>query len=207
MEKKSDTTTKVIVIVIAAFAIIFLIAKVAEIRNEHHTAYLPATTGDTLIIDTSASSYDTTTASIAPEVAPSRWSYEQTTDKMTNKTVKFASIDANDLLYFDFPYDGGVTATFTIRKKGKATDIYLKISKGQFMDTSSGGTVSIKFDDEPKHSYSFVGSADYSSDIIFISNEAKLLAKLRKAKKMLIAATFYQEGTQVMTFDTEGLDF
>jgi hypothetical protein len=206
MEQKPDTTTKVITITIGIFAIIFLIAKVAEIRNERQTAYLPVTAGDSLIVDTTANSYDTTT-SITQEVAQSRWSYDQTTDKMTNKVVKFASIDANDLLYFDFPYDGGVKATFTIRKKGKATDIYLSISKGQFMDTSSGGTVSIKFDDEAKHSYSFVGSADYSSDIIFISNEAKLLAKLRKAQKMLIAATFYQEGTHVMTFETAGLNF
>lgn len=203
MQHKPDhsTATKIIVSMIAIICIIFLIAKIGEIR-EARNAEIKVNESE---IDTAFTKIDTTIRE--KQKVPTKWNYQNATDEMTNKPIKIASIKANELLNFDFPYDGGVTATFAIRRNGKTLDAYLRISKGQFMDTSSGGTVMIKFDKETAHQYSFVGAADHSSEIIFFNNEAKLLNKVRKAKRMLIAATFFREGNHVMAFDVEGLDF
>ena len=123
---------------------------------------------------------------------------------MTSKTVKYASIEANEELQFKFPYDGGSVASFTIRKKDGRNDIYLSVSKGQFNGTYDGGQIRIKFDDEQPKKFSFVAPSDGSADMIFINSEKAIIAKLKNSKKIIIETEFFNEGNRQMEFDVAG---
>ncbi|UFH55495.1 SHOCT domain-containing protein [Spirosoma sp. KNUC1025] len=170
-------------------------------RNQQSLSETSASTESTMITDSlQASSVETPTETKPAE----KWFYFDNSDKMGSKYY-IATIDANEQLQFDFPYNGGSTASFSIRKKGASTDVYLKVSKGQFITHSSdGGTARIRFDDGKPITYSTSGAADYSSDIIFFDNEKAIIAKLKKAKKIVIEAPFYNEGNQQMEFDVAG---
>lgn len=158
-------------------------------------------------IDTAAVSAALDTSSLPappPGPPPTKWSYYENDDAMDGKYYT-ASIDADDLLNFDFPYSGGSTATVTIRKKRGGTDVYLRVSKGQFNSTYDGGRVRVKFDNGPTETYSFVGASDGSSDIIFFEGVKRLVAKMKRSERMIVEAEFYNNGLRKMTFQTEGL--
>lgn len=152
-------------------------------------------------------SSDTQTQQIGsnPSEPVSSWSYHDVEDKMTSKKIEFASITANEELQFDFPYDGGAIATFTIRKKNGSTDIYLQVSKGQFNNTFEGGMIKIRFDNNPAKKYSYAGASDGSSDIIFINSVREVVNKIKSSKKMIIEAEFYNEGNRQIEFSIEQL--
>ncbi|MFD0795316.1 hypothetical protein ACFQZX_16965 [Mucilaginibacter litoreus] len=137
----------------------------------------------------------------------SKWSYTEEEDKMTSKKKYFATIDANDLLQFDFPYDGGVTATLVVRHQGGENEVILQVSKGQFMTGVDGTTVKIRIDDSPAATYSASGPSDGSSEILFINNANKLIKKMKTAKKVLIQAEFYDSGNKIMEFDVDGFQW
>ncbi len=140
-----------------------------------------------------------------PSETISAWSYSEDEDKMTSKKINYASVTAKDELEFDFPYNGGAVATFTIRKKNNRTDIYLQVSKGQFNNTFDGGQIRIRFDENSPKKYSFSGASDASSDIIFINSTKDVISKIKVSKKMLVEAEFFNEGNRQMEFDITGL--
>jgi hypothetical protein len=137
-----------------------------------------------------------------------KWTYYEKEDKMTSSKTHFAEIEANEVLRFGFPYDGGSIATLTLRTKNKSNkDIYLRVSKGQFKSDSDGGSVKIRFDDNTAKNYSYSESSDGSSDIIFLNNVNSITEKLKKSKVVLIQVEFYQEGLRTIEFYTEGLNW
>ena len=137
-----------------------------------------------------------------------KWTYSEKEDKMTSSQTHYAEIEANEVLRFGFPYDGGSTATLTLRTKNKSNkDIYLRISKGQFKSDSGGGSVKIRFDDNTAKNYSYSEASDGSSDIIFLNNVNSITEKLKKSKVVLIQVEFYQEGLRTIEFYTEGLNW
>ncbi len=135
----------------------------------------------------------------------SKWIYETNETKM-GESQKFAQIKSDDILDFDFPYQGGSESTLTVRKQKGQTDIYYQVSKGQIVSVNpvDGGTVRVKFDDEKPMNISASGASDYSSDIIFLNSTSKLISKLKSAKKMIIEVKFYDEGNRQIEFDVEG---
>jgi hypothetical protein len=139
-----------------------------------------------------------------PKKETTKWQFQEDVDKMTSKTVKYASIDANEELEFKFPYDGGSVASLTIRKKDGSNDIYLSVSKGQFNGTYDGGQVRIKFDEEQPKKFSFTAPSDNSSDVIFINSTKAIISKLKTSKKIIIEAEFFNEGNRQMEFDVTG---
>lgn len=133
------------------------------------------------------------------------WVYNEYKDKMTDKTIKMASVTSTNSLDFEFPYDGGSTGDLVIRQKGKSVDIYLQISKGQFITSVDGNTCGIRFDDKPMMRISYSEPSDYSSDLIFLGSESKVLAGLKSAKTTKIQVEFYNDGNRVLEFNTAGL--
>jgi hypothetical protein len=141
-----------------------------------------------------------------PEV--NTWQYENLEDKM-GESSKIASVEANEKVNFDFPYNGGSTATLMIRKKGKDnSSVMLTLTKCQFNGTSLDDiNVRIKFDNEQPKTYSAGLPSDGSSDLIFIHGGNKLLEKIKSSKKIIIEAEFYNEGNRQIEFNTEGLNW
>ncbi len=164
---------------------------------------------DTFAVDTTTGvSDDTMTAPEKEKLATTpttKWTYSEHEDKMTSKKTYFASIDANEELQFDFPYDGGSTATIALRKGKNGNEVLLSVSKGQFNTGVDGSEVTVRFDQNKAITFSCSEPSDNSSDLLFINNATKFIANAKKAKKMIIQAEFYQSGLQTMEFDIVGL--
>src|ERR1700760_2855813 len=107
---------------------------------------------DSLTVDTTKLA-DTAKASIDTDkkldtASAQTWHYSEEEDKMTSTKKYFANVDAKDELIFDFPYDGGSTATIYLRNKEHSNNVMLCISKGQFIcNASEGCTIRARFDD------------------------------------------------------------
>ena len=190
-QKKKMSTGKKILIAIGALVVLGIIG------NQFGGNKKPA-------VD--VKSADSTTVATAPVEPMNTWQYEEDTDKMTSKIELFASVEAKEKLQFNFPYAGGSTATFMIRKKDGKTSLLLLISKGQFhYNYGEQKQVRIRFDDTPAKNYNYSEASDGSSDVIFLNDEKGILAQIKASKKMLIEAEFYQEGNRTMEFNVEGL--
>lgn len=132
----------------------------------------------------------------------SSWIYSNETDELTNKQTYFAAVDANELLQFQPPYDGGTTVTLTIRNRRGKDEVILGISKGQFLSNiGSNRDIKVKFDDSKVLKFGYRDPADYSSTYIFIDNANSFISKLKKSKNLIIECTFYNEGAQIVHFD------
>lgn len=147
-------------------------------------------------------------APAAPTTPTKHWEYLSGKDEMTGKYIALASVEANEKANFRFPYDGGSTATLSVRRHPKyGLDISISMSKGHFLCHRSDCDITVRFDDAPPRRYTGVKPTDGSSDRVFFNGQRKLLDELRKAKITKIEATFYQDGPRVMTFNTAGLAF
>lgn len=161
-------------------------------------------TKDTVATDTTTKSTNSEETAVKPEEASSKWTFTEEEDKMTSKKSYFATIDANEELQFDFPYDGGSTASLLIRNKRGENNVMLQVSKGQFVAGVDGATLKIRMDNGPAQAYSASEASDGSSNVLFIESANKFIKKLKTAKKVLIEAEFYDAGNRVMEFDVDG---
>lgn len=148
-------------------------------------------------------------AQAAAPTKPANWNYRSTPDAMKDSTTRFASTTSLTTLSFDFPYNGPNFATITLRKTGKELDILVSIAKGQILcrSYSSPCSVKVKFDGAKAETYGGNGPADHSTTTLFLSPEKRFIERLKKSKRLLVELNIYQQGTQVLEFDTEGLDW
>ncbi len=135
----------------------------------------------------------------------SNWEYSEFMDQMEDDTTYIASIESENSVDFEFPYNGGSYMTLSIRKSPQyGNDVYIKIDKGQFnSDYMLGSNVKLKFDDEKAFSVSAKYPSDGSTDMLFIGNYNKLLPKIKAAKTLKIQAEFFMEGNNTFIFDIE----
>jgi hypothetical protein len=136
-----------------------------------------------------------------------KWQYDSSIDKMTSKTSKFATITSNESLDLDFPYDGVNFGYLIIRKMNDRLGILIRVDKGQISGGYENNYIKVRFDDETPITFSYSEPADNSSDLIFIENKTKFLSKLKKSKKTLIEIPFYQNGNQILEFNTQNLEW
>jgi hypothetical protein len=133
------------------------------------------------------------------------WEYDEQIDKMREAKSKYASTESLNKVQFAFPYNGGSNLKIIFRKSPKyGYDAILRISKGQFtcfMECK----IHAKFDNAKIESYSATGARDGSADTIFIDNYNKFVSKVKKAKKLVIEADFYDVGSKQFEFNVEGL--
>ena len=158
--------------------------------------------------DSGETSEGSTNDSIAKPASTSQktWTVQTSTDEMRGTKDTFATLESDNEAEFEFPYAGGSTLKFTVRKTAKfGTGVLLSIHPGQFNSTGLEGSdyVTIKFDDGPlkKYHYNVSGSGDM--DVIFLKKEQELISKLKTAKKIMVEATFFQEGVEQFTFTVD----
>lgn len=190
MENKKSNSSNLFWTVITII-IIALIVKCSSSNDRQ------AGNSENSLIDSSAIITDTLMS------AKHSWEYFDEQDKMTSEIKYYATIEANDLLYFDSPYDGGSTASFIVRHKDGYGNAFLKISKGQFI-IHTDTKFRIRFDDEKPNRYSVSNPSDGSSDVVFF-RYYQLIDKIKKHKKMIVEAEFYREGMRPIEFNIEGL--
>jgi len=136
------------------------------------------------------------------------WAYYEDTDAVSGKQVKRAIVRSSNTVNFDFPYSGAQRAQLTLRKHPRyKTDAILSIERGQFVCSVSGCQVSVRFGAKGVVRYDVNEPADHSSTSLFISNYSAFVSNLRKADKVVIGATFHQEGDRAFEFDVSDLNW
>jgi hypothetical protein len=136
----------------------------------------------------------------APAQPPSpTWTYDETTDSMTGKITHIACLDSEDQLQFGFPYDGGSTGSICLRK-GKQTDAFFKIDKGQVLCGVDGCEATLRVDGGEPFRVSGSESNDGDSRYMFFNSYQRIFNIAKKAKEIKIEVLYYQEGKQTLTF-------
>ncbi len=144
------------------------------------------------------------------EKVEGKWEYIDFEDSASGKTALRASLLSENKINLSFPYEGNQKGTLGVRihpRFGK--NIFFSIKKGQII--SSGGYsydnkyLLVRFDEGDVQKWKYVGAADLSSNIIFISNVKKFLKKLTNSKKIYITVNLYQESQRTFIFDPTGL--
>lgn len=136
------------------------------------------------------------------------WRYEASEEKMGKGTIYHAAVRSLNKVNFSFPYAGPQRATLLLRKHPRwGRDAVLTIEKGQLLCRLGGCAVSVSFDGEKPVRFSGNEPADHSSTAVFIVPYDRLVAGLKKAKRVSIELPVYKHGMQVFEFDVRGLDF
>ena len=135
------------------------------------------------------------------------WSYSTNEDKVRGGTTYYATTTSTNSIHQNPPYDPATTMDIMVRKSpAYGTDVILTISSGQMMCPSyEGCTGTVRFDDGQARQIWFNGPADSSSDTIFVEDAQSFIAKLKKAKKIVVEKTLYEAGNPQFEFDVSGL--
>nr|DAY55033.1 MAG TPA: type VI secretion protein [Caudoviricetes sp.] len=154
--------------------------------------------------DESAKTSESPTTEVASK---SKWTYSEKTDEMDNSKIQYAQLTSTNKLEFEFPYDGGSTFTFWIRKTNGKYELLLTVDKGQFISNLlDNEKLRIKFDDGEAFKWNYADANDGRADVIFPTYSDEFLGMLKKSKTMLIEAPFAFAGRQVIRFNTENLN-
>lgn len=150
------------------------------------------------------------TASAAASNAASTtsgWEYSQDKDEMRGTTTYYANVDSSNELQFGFPYEGG-HATLHLRQRPQDGLNVIVTIAGQFTCASyMDGHVSVKFDDGPIQRFGCAEPSDGGTGTLFILGAKRFVDDLKKSRRVVIEADFYQNGGQQMDFDTQGLQW
>lgn len=141
-----------------------------------------------------------------PEEPESAWSYSEDKDEMRGGTTYYASLTGTNTLNLGFPY-GDQQGKVLVRQSPQfGFDILLGVDSGQILCNSfSNSHINVKFDDGPIRRYGCTDASDGTNNMIFVQGAKGFLTNLKKSKKMVVEAAFYQNGMQQMTFETAGL--
>ncbi|MCH7331922.1 hypothetical protein [Acinetobacter modestus] len=153
------------------------------------------------------------TANELPPESTSKWTYDESSDEMRGIKSKFAVIESDNQVNFNFPYDGGSNLRITLRQKtNEPTEVMFVIDKGQYScDTISDNCfASVKFDNQVIKEIELDGTTDYSSDVLFIKSSKdseSFIHDISKSKALIIELPFYQEGNKQFKFSPSGLEW
>lgn len=143
------------------------------------------------------------------KIEKSKWEYEQEKDELRNAITYRATLSSNNIVDFGFPYNTS-SMHLTLRKAPKyGSDIIFYVN-GQFNSCYDSCKITVKFDDDKLETYRMVGSDGGDNSTVFIENAKSIKAfadKLKKSKKLIVEASFYNYGKGQFTFDTQGLEW
>lgn len=137
----------------------------------------------------------------------SKWEYSEEKDEMRDGAIThLASLAGENTIDLDFPY-GEQRGQILIRQSPKfGFDILVGVPSGQIPCSSySNNYINAKFDDGPIERYSCNEASDGTNNMVFIEGSKGFLNNLKKSKKLIVEAEFFNNGVQQMTFDTSNL--
>lgn len=119
-----------------------------------------------------------------------------------------AKVVSDNTVNLEFPY-GEVHGQLWVRKRAEdGLNVAFEVEQGQILCNDFGNShVSIKFDDGPVQKFHCSGTSDGSSNVAFIDDARRVLSHLRKSKRAIVEAEFYEQGRKQFTFDTAGLNW
>ena len=145
------------------------------------------------------------------------WKSNYYTDNMRGTVRRALSIESENSVKFNFPYDENSKMELMLASNGvklkkdqkletiMPSKVALRIKSGQFSCiVYNGCTVSVKFDDKPISKYKMLSSSDGSADIIFMQNSNSFIRDVNRYKKLIVEANFFQEGSRQFIFNLDG---
>lgn len=140
------------------------------------------------------------------EVPKSKWVYDTQKDEMRGREAKYATLNSENTIKFDFPY-GEQPGIITVRQDPQyGLDVMFSVPSGQVLCHGFGDSyLNAKFDNGPIRKFNCTRASDGSSEVSFVSSSKQFLTALKAAKRTVIEAEFYQAGRQQYVFDTRGL--
>lgn len=145
---------------------------------------------------------------------PQNWDYSQEKDELDGTDRYYAVTKSLNTVQLPFPYDGAQRLTLTLRYRGSdGLQTYVRIPRGQIhyedSRTSLGmgapSWVELSFDNRAPVRMLCSPPTDHTPNVMFISEPARLLKDIKKARRMVIRLTFFQAGTHDFIFDISGL--
>lgn len=128
-----------------------------------------------------------------------KWDYKISTDRMSDeKTQQCTIYAAQD---FGLPSGQPSLPTFAVRIEGNSLYVILQVPNVEFCDPTDH-FVNIRFDHDQPESYEYYFPVEGKKNTIILKEATKLLAKLRKGKKMLVQARFILLGERFIDFHT-----
>jgi len=136
----------------------------------------------------------------------SKWVYDTQADQMRGSAAKFATLNSENSIKFDFPY-GEQPGILTVRQDPQyGLDVMFSVPSGQILCHGFGNSyINVKFDDGPIRKFNCNNASDGSSEVSFIESPKQFLTALKSAKQTVIEAEFFQAGRQQYIFDTQNL--
>lgn len=147
-------------------------------------------------------------ASAEARMLTAKWTYRASDDPMSSRKARYANINSENTVSFDFPYQGLQRGTLMLRDHPTyGHDVIFSIERGQILCQSySDCTIRIRFDDGASIRWDAVGPSDNSSTSIFLRNESGFVKRLRAAKVVRLKVPVYQEGEPIFEFHVGGYD-
>lgn len=135
-----------------------------------------------------------------------KWTYDESTDPMTSRSTRRASIRSENTVNFDWPYSGPQHARLTLRTHPTyGRDVIFRIERGQIQCPSySGCTIRVRFDESPPVSWRANAAADHSTEVIFLSNHNGFIQRMRSAETVRIQIPVYRQGRPTFDFAVGG---
>lgn len=148
-------------------------------------------------------------AAVEAQRLADKWSYRVSEDPMTSRKSRYATIESENTVEFDFPYQGSQRGTLLLRDHPSyGRDVIFSIERGQLLCPSySDCQIRVRFDEGSPERWSAVGPSDNSSTSIFVRNQARFVQKLRAAKVVRLQVPVYQQGEPMFEFQVGGLDY
>lgn len=149
------------------------------------------------------------TAAAEAQRLADKWMYHVSEDPMSSRKSRFAAIESENTVEFDFPYQGSQHGTLTLRDHPSyGRDVIFSIERGQLLCRSYDDCqVRVRFDEGKAENWNAVGPSDNSTTSIFLRNEARFVQKLRAAKVVRIQVPVYQQGEPMFEFQVGGFDY
>ena len=170
-----------------------------------NTSQQNQTISDTATIDTTKSEKE---KSFIPD-KKENWHYDiDSSDKMEKSIIKLALCESLNKIDLNAPYDGGILGYINIRNgwHHKGNEAFITVDKGQFMPSLEGeSSIKVKFDENKPMSFNYNEASSGSSGIIFIENAGRFLESLKKSKRVIIEAEFFDNGYKQLEFNSAGL--
>ncbi|HXS50481.1 MAG TPA: hypothetical protein VN713_10185 [Sphingomicrobium sp.] len=199
--RAKDNTAKIIAGVGVAILLVIILASLGSGPNSASSPDANSASAAAVMSNSSDA------GATQPAQAADNWSYSTDTDQVRGGTTYYATTTSTNSIHQDFPYSPETTMTLTVRKSpAYGTDVLLQISSGQMMCPSyEGCSGTIRFDSSPPQAIEFNGPTDSSSEVVFVRNASSFLAKLKKAKKLVVEKTLYEAGAPQFEFNVAGL--
>jgi hypothetical protein len=192
----------VLPIVIAVIVILLLFLMVGKCSSSKTSA--PA--DEDYVVDDSVEVVEADNSNLNSEPVAKTWDFTIEKDPMSDTNNVWASIQSDDYITQDFPYDGYTYARITVRYMKKyGYDVLIKITKGQINGRSYYNTdyITARFDNGSPQKYYFNEADDGSSTVVFLRRSSDFIKKCKQAKDIKIDIPIYKGGRPVFSFHVD----